>query len=303
MNFSFEQSKRLNDAVSAGDYSNRIIHYTSADNLEKIIQGEELWFGRIDQLNDATEFTYFADVVRKVAHQLVPNAPRSMVDQLIGNLDGAIRNSAYISSWCEYYDHEADGRLPMWIAYGDGASGVAAVVDSSQMQPSAVTPNKFSYFVFTTKVEYVRKESASETAARYLDRIRRSGVLERIPYSEAVLGSLLMARAPSIKHIAFNEEREVRFLALPGLQQMSNRYFPTNRIRTISSGEEQREYFSLELKHWVEYDLDLRLSSILRKVLVGPKNDPASRASRLRKLLNSKGLNHVPVEIVDIPFR
>lgn len=297
--FSFSQLKTLNDTVSQGDYSRSIIHYTSENSLTNILQSSELWMGRIDQMNDATEFRHYADAVKLVVHELVPHASASLVQSLFEGFENQIKDQTYLSSWCEYYDSEPEGRLPMWLSYGDNASGVAAVVDSSQMQPSTITHSRFSYFVATSQVEYVHKDQVKETADRLLHKIRKSGVLKAIPNSEAVLGGMLIARAPTSKHQSFREEREVRFLTMPEFSLRNGRYSPPNRLRQVNG----REYFSLELKNWHEYDLDLRLSTILQKILVGPRNKPHERAERMRDVLQKAGLGDVPVEIVDIPLR
>jgi len=301
---SYEQMLLLNSAAGASDYSNRIVHYTSENNLGEILKSEELWFGRIDQMNDDLEYDHLLLAIRRVAHEIVPELPAQMVDQAISTYDALIRNAAYVSSWCEYDEENSpEGSLQMWRAYGDNAGGVAAVVDSSNLQPSSLTPQKLEFFVNSSRVQYVRKEEVAATVAQILDRVRQTKVLERIPNAGIALAAMLVAKAPTTKHHSFREEQEVRFLVMPRFSEVAQRFIPTDRIRKIRTNENVKEYFSLPLKNWTDFNFDLRLSSILRKILIGPLNDPMARKERIEQQLIQAGLLGVAVEIVDIPLR
>nr|WP_321361010.1 DUF2971 domain-containing protein [uncultured Hyphomonas sp.] len=299
----FEQLQALNYAAGAADYSTKIIHYTSEDNLYRILESNELWFGRIDQMNDASEYSHYFNVVEEVITKLVPGVPAPMLNQLFQQVDQQVRGAAFISSWCEYSDEFSEGSLQMWRAYGNSGAGIAAVVDSSSLQPSALTPNKFGFFVNSSKVQYVRTDEVESIANELLDKIRSSGVLSSIPNSEVILGPMLVAKAPTSKHHAFREEKEVRFLALPNFARQAGRFFPENCMREVKHDNKTRAFFALPLINWEQFEFDLRLSTVLKKVLIGPLRNPEERKQRVRRKLDSVGLQHVETEIVDIPLR
>lgn len=300
---SFDQLRALNYAVGARDYSTKIVHYTSEENLKRILTSNELWFGRIDQMTDASEYSHYIEAIKHVVPDLVPMAPKTVVTELFNSIDGLVRTAAYISSWCEYWDDSPEGSLQMWRAYGNGARGVAAVVDSSNFQPSNISERKFGFFINSSKVEYVKTNDIRETANSLLNGIRDSGVLNRIPNAEIILGSMLVAKAPTTKHQSFREEQEVRFLSLPKFRESSRMYVPNNCFRSAIVRGQEKHFFALPLKHWEEFEFDLRLSTVLLKVLIGPLDQPENRRDRMRDCLDKLGLGHVPVEIVGIPLR
>ena len=299
----FEQMLTLNRAAGARDYSHRIIHYTSENSLLRILDSNELWFGRIDQMNDASEYTHYWNAVEKVLAQLLPQVSEEELKESLAVADGHIRNAAFISSWCEYFDDTPEGSLQMWRAYGDAGRGVAAVIDSSQLQPSVLTPNKLQFFINSSKVQYVKSDDVQATAEALLADIYDSGVLANVPNAHLTLGIMLAAKAPTSKHHSFREEQEIRFLALPKFSQITNRFVPEGCERQIESEAAKKDYFALPLKKWEEFDFDLRLSTVLKKVLIGPLNDPEERQRRVRSHLDQIGLNNVDTEIVDIPLR
>jgi len=299
----FEQMMSLNYAAGAADYSNQIVHYTAEESLYRILEGNELWFGRIDQMNDASEYDHYWNAVERVITELAPDLPPELLRLGLAETDKLIRNSAYISSWCEYFDETPEGSLQMWRAYGDAGRGVAAVIDSSKLQPSALTANKFNFFVNSSKVQYVRTDDVRRTSEQLLVKIRESGVLENIPNAAVALGAMLAAKAPTSKHHSFREEQEIRFLALPAFAGAANRFFPENCMREVVSNNGNKFFFAMPLVKWDQFDFDLRLSTVLRKILIGPLNDPTKRRDRVRERLDRQGLQHVSTEIVDIPLR
>lgn len=254
-------------------------------------------------MNDVSEYSHYLDAIRLVISDLVPDVPPEILTQLFQQMDQLVRNAVYISSWCEYSDDFPEGSLQMWRSYGNSGQGVAAVIDSSQLQPSVLTEAKLGFFVQSSKVQYLRTDDVKSTAAELLKRIRETEALADIPNFGIAITAALIAKAPSSKHRAFHEEKEIRFLAFPRFSEAMGRYFPSNAIRTIRVKDQEKEFFALSLANWERFDFDLRLSKVLRKVLIGPLGEPKQREVRVRQKLDELGLDHVPTEIVDIPLR
>lgn len=303
MILSLEQKLKINAAAGASDFSSSVIHYTNLRNALSILNGQELWFGRIDQMNDATEYDHYFNAVRQIVPHFAPSYPAVIVDQLFAHFDSLLRDNVYISSWCEYFDEEPEGRKPMWMEYGDGGEGVAFVVDSSSFQPSALNEKKFEFFAQSTKVDYVKTDDINDLARRMIDRVRATGVFGKNPDEDLILATTLVAKSPTAKHHTFHEEREIRFLIMPKFRKTHNQFLPNNWSRNVDVDGVEKSYFAFKFQEWPEFDFDFRLSSILQKVLIGPRGDKFTRLNRITEALEQQGLGHVPVEFADIPMR
>lgn len=299
----FDLYRRSSNALGIGDYSNRIIHYTTEEALGKIIETNSLLFGSISQMNDTTECDHFLDHVLENSHRLLGSVDLPGLQQLITNLRPAIRDQTYVSSWCEYFESEPNGKLSMWRAYGDNGLGVGLVVDSAQLQPSALTAQKIGFHVYSTKVEYVRDNRAVELANNYLRRIasmpENAGALQQ----RMQMAIMLLAKAPCVKHIGFEEEEEVRFLYMKGLNHLLGGLESSERIVQIGEPPHKREYYVFPLDDYDQFGFDLRIGSVLRRVIVGPAGDAAERAARITQMLKSHMLGHVEVLLSKIPLR
>ena len=283
------------NALGIADYSRQIVHYTSVAALESILLSNELWFGRLSDLNDTTECDHFLNGVLGRLPNLLTQAELGEVARSLPMLVPLIKYQTYISSWCEYFDAEPEGRLTMWRAYA--GNGVGLVVDSSQFQPSAITARVLGFHVMTAKVEYVRQDRAIDLANNYFLRMSNLDFMRRLLGEKKFVAIMLAAKAPCVKHHSFEEEKEMRFLFMPGLLGALGRQQP---VPTKVVGP--REFYRFELKKYSEFDLDLRIARILKKVVISPGRDQSARVSHVRKLLDGHGLGHVATIASDIPL-
>ncbi|MBL4871463.1 MAG: DUF2971 domain-containing protein, partial [Robiginitomaculum sp.] len=164
----YNSYQRIANAMGIKDYSNQIIHYTNLNTLELILKSNELWFGSLSEMNDSTECDHFLDAVLDQSSSLLGNVPLPELEAIIEQLRPAIRNDSFISSWCEYFDADPDGKLSMWRGYGDNGRGIGLVIDSSMLLPSTITAQKLGFFVNSTQVEYVRENRAIDLANNYI---------------------------------------------------------------------------------------------------------------------------------------
>lgn len=285
-------------ALGVADYSRRIIHYTSLDAFQGILAGKELWFGKLSDMNDAAECSHFMDGVVARLPSLITEADQPGITQILPALIPLIRDQTYISSWCEYFEAEPEGRLNMWLNYADRGAGVGLVVDSSQFQPSAITPTKLGFHVMTAKMEYVRQERAIDLANDYFLRMSNVGYMRRLFAEKMFVAGMLAAKAPCVKHQSFAEDREMRFLYMPGLLGLFGRQLPQPTMRRVG----EREFFAFSLQNYAKHGLDLRIERLLKKVVIGPGRDRAGRAQTVRTLLDAHGLQNVAIEQSDIPL-
>ncbi len=96
------------------DYSNQIIHYTSEDVLRNILETRTFWFGALSQMNDTAECDHFLDEILANSVQLLGNVQLPDLEEIIAHVRPAIRQATFVSSWCEYFDAEPNGKLSMW---------------------------------------------------------------------------------------------------------------------------------------------------------------------------------------------
>lgn len=300
----FDLYKKMVNALAMGDYSNQIIHYTGIDTLERILNSNELWFGNTAEMNDTSECDHFIDAVLGKSSYILGGVEIPTIKNMIAQMRPAIRNSTYISSWCEYFDAEPNGKLSMWRNYADGGKGVGLIVDSSPLQPSTVTLQRLGFFIYNAKVTYVKENRAIEIANDYIRRIVSIPELKGSINASMFIAHFILGMAPTIKHDGFQEEEEIRFLNMQGLRKiMYNTNHADGKIKTLGNGANARSFYALPLKNYNQYGFDLRIGTILKKVIVGPAANRNDRVLEVRNMLDRFNLSHVDVIVSNIPYR
>ena len=267
------------------------------------MKSNELWFGSTAQMNDTAECNHFIDAVLNQSSQLLGDIELPGLELIIEQLRPAIRDDTYISSWCEYFDVDPDGKLSMWRGYADDGEGVGLVIDSSQLQPSEITPQKVGFFVYSSKVEYVREKRVIDLANDYIRRLTTVADINATLMENLNMAITLLAKAPCVKHDGFKEEEEVRFLYMRGMRKILGSSRTDEIIKRVGSGKDSRTFYAFPLLNYTEFDYDLRLSSLLKKIVIGPAKNQEVRANKIRQLLNHYNLHHVTVEMSNIPYR
>jgi hypothetical protein len=191
----------------------------------------------------------------------------------------------------------------MWRAYADQGAGVGLVVDSSQMQPSQITPQKANFHLYSTKVEYIRANRAVTHANDVIRRLSSLPELSGTLVEKLQLAILLLSKAPCVKHDGFAEEEEVRFLYMKGLLKLFGQSDLNETIQTIQTPTGVKRFYAFELRAYPQSGFDFRIETVLKKVVIGPSPDQAQRAERSDQLLKAHGLGHIPIELCRIPLR
>lgn len=298
----FETYKAVEKIIGTKDYSDKIIHYTKISNFENILNSRELWFGHISDMNDTSECQHFLSGIKGAFDKSFESLMLTDYWPIISSARSRILNETYVSSWCEYTSQHPDGSLPMWQEYGDNGQGIGLIVDSSNFQPSNLTPQKIQFFITNSQIEYLSSDRTLEYAAELTDRISKG-----IHFSDESLrlfstALMLLAKAPTIKHQSYSHEREVRFLSIdpiPDIRPMRGGVLTTEK--QISG--RYKSFVRLPLKNYPSYGFDLSIEKILLSVLLGPGEDQDERSNKVRHLLDRFGLQHVHILRSSIPYR
>ncbi len=287
-----QQYLEVEAALGRQDFSNRLMHYTSIDAFQRILESNEIWFGRLDAMNDGEEIDlFFQSAVDKIG-QLITQADPHIVKTIATNLIPQIRSGTYVSSWTEYFSTDEDGAIDLWERYADGGGGVAIVVDSSQFVPSAIKEENVNFWINASKMLYIQPHTAINLLN---DMIRR---LSNIPHyqenlnDQFFLAMCLLAKAPLVKRNGWRSEGEVRLIAMKGHREILGMPFEGDLVTLESNG---KEYYRFPLKNYPEHGFDFSPSRMLKMVLVGPGPDQEKRCDFVEHLLREHGLPMVDV--------
>ncbi len=298
----FKAYKRIERALGVTDFSSELIHYTGLQKLVLMLESKQLWFGRLDEVNDLKEVDHYLQGVTGAVAELIPEVPREFVEQLAAQIRSPLREQTYVSCWCEHID--PDGELPMWNLYAREGDGIGIVVDASQFQPSNLEAKNLGFFLNVTRVEYAKLSEAANIARRM---VRQLSTLGAFPIQERVgFVTLLLTKAVAVKHHSFASEKEVRFLSVAGIDAAMGAF--TKTARTIPAAIQPRSvgartYLPVALAPYGASGFDLSVGRVLRKIVVGPGGDQDARVAAARRVLDAHGLTAVPVQKNGIPFR
>ena len=254
-------------------------------------------------MNDTAECDHFFDEILANSVQLLGNVPLPGLEEIIAHVRPAIRQETFVSSWCEYFDAEPNGKLSMWRSYAKQGTGVGLVVDSTQMLPSQLTPQKINFHVYSTTVDYIR---ANRTVAHANDALRRIASLPELSSTlveKLQMAVFLLAKSPCIKHDGFSEEEEVRFLYMKGLLNLFGQGDQYEIVHSIHSQGTEKRFYAFSLQEYPLFDFDFRIETVLKKVVIGPAEGKEERAERVSQMLGAHRLGHVKVELCDVPLR
>lgn len=297
-----------------------LVHYTSFEGFQGIVESNEFWFSPVSAMNDIEEvrrgkrfIVENASAGRKAASSLFaiqridPELWQAMSNEFDARLDWDAKNT-FISCWSEcnpnYYTHDD---LTMWRGYGNDGNGVAFVVN-----PDMFLLNRgYASEIIACPVSY---ETEAQFAARAANFFRAFAVNllslsseERDNYRELVIqafAEICFYLAISHKHTGFSREREWRFV------WRRNPILDTDELEkfvlTKSSPSGMLERLCLPLLDnpgFAEGTLDLR--KLISRIMVGPAQDMEASERALNNLLRKNGfdLSFTTVERSSIPYR
>ncbi len=289
----------------------RLAHYTTAENAVNIIRNKTMWLRDTQCMSDYSEvmhgytqlLEYFdtegkRDKFIKALNQCAP-ACGEMALQRFDDWWAHIRTESYV---CCLSEHEAGkedslGRLSMWRAYG--ANFGVAIILRPPRPYSAVPLN-----VMLSPVEYFSKESSWRLLDHLIDRVERNQIeLKKLPPELLTLSAyrMLVIAALSLKHPAFEEEREWRLIHLP-FENPS--IFVKQEIVSIK-GVPQKIY-KIPLENYPSDGISgVSIPDLLDRIIIGPAQFVGPIFSSLIEVLLEVGVEepHKKIIFSQIPLR
>jgi len=319
-----------------------LFHYTTALGPEGILRTQTLWATHALFLNDTSEITAFQarlpeflrsavadeiDVLLRVPankqlmqqaggreaviEEIVRGLTTGMYTALLGTSASAPFIDPYVLSFCTPANERVarQGLLSQWRGYGSDG-GYALVFDTARLDTLlSEEATKWTWDLFGGNVIYSSDppDKFREDLGPAADTIR-AGVAEfiRTAGNDDVLEpvySALIQCACRYKHGGFDEEREVRIVAIPANQEVADE----GRRRNLGVSEKPRHSFVrngsvVPCIHLFEGIAAAHRKPLpITRVIVGPHPDKNKRRRAVIILLREQGLE-VPVYASDIPY-
>lgn len=315
-----------------------LMHYTTGTGLAGIVSSGAVWATHVSALNDSQEITHFLstrllDIIRDEASEALSELARdSVIAQRIegeGGFDavvekqtnvfaGLVRESTlsfhqpYIFSLSAISSDglRQSGLLSQWRGYGtDG--GYAIIFDSSKLEEllnEEVAQHYYQHMQWGDVYYYGLPDTEQQSSEEILEaeEMLRAAIreLHRAPKPESMEQSYeaVITLSCMYKHRGFNEEQEVRVVAIPPnddvlrLAKQSGETREPRPISVFSRGGMLVPYLDL----FGTRSPPARKLPI-RRVIVGPHALSSSRKKTVEVLLKSYGYD-ADVCVSDIPY-
>lgn len=290
----------------------RFVHYTSAENLTKIIQSKNIWMRNARCMNDYMELSHGYEQLLSIFNN--NDNKRAYFETLepFGEGLGAkiltqfnqwwqnIHQNTYISSISEH-DASEDilGRLSMWRAYGR-VTGKSAMVMNLPLTPGAAKGLR----IFASPVAYFTYQQVEQDFHDTLDSIKiNSEFLKTVAPEKlrSIAFSMLMMACICLKHKGFEEEREWRIIYLPFISPSEHMI---KSVETVD-GIPQTVYKIPLVNNPKKNITGIDIPTILDRIIVGPSVYPAVMRDAFIDLLREVGVEDAQkkVFVSDIPLR
>lgn len=267
----------------------RLYHYTDNSGFLGIIQSSELWATSAGFLNDMEELEFGLTHLLNEVLKRRPNEPRDpgeategerrcerYFDHLSDRLkapQGERRWRIYVACFCSEGD-----LLSQWRAYGSYALGF----DRALLEK--IDPPKAGARLRLVPVSY-GMTAVDTTVTGLIDSVTRLTPSHAEEVAESAFTSELLPLLGAIKHPAFEEEREVRWICTDHLPCLEEQF----RVGSFGS---VAPYVVLTFPR-----------DALQQVVVGPGAHVDLRARGARLFLDCHGYSHVQVHTSGSPLR
>ncbi len=292
-------------------HNQKLAHYTSAENALKILTTKKLWMRHPSCMNDYNEILHGHDMVGEFfknkkywaifsesLDKYEPGIAPKILEGFLTLLE-QIRSDIFITSLSEHElskSEESYGRLSMWRAYGGQHSKVALIFNAS------LTSNKATNVILSPALYFTQEELNSELLKiskfisqkiDYLKTLNRGSVFGFMVIS-------LLSLVLSLKHPAFEEEKEWRLIYLPS--QISSPLIEKS-VETINGTPQTIYKFPLENEN-TEGLANSRLSEKIYKIMIGPTQYPLVIRNALTEALSKNIENpEALIKTTEIPLR
>lgn len=305
----FNRAQRRLETLVCGD--RRLAHYTTAESAIKIIRSRTFWMRDTRGMTDFREVQHGYDLLVSWFKQ-GDNRARfcAALDTCFAGcgMDALkrfdewwahIQSASYI---CCFSEHEPTvdnryGRLSMWRAYGL-KPGVAIIL----RPPAKYTAVPLS--VFMSPVAYFGEEHLSGEIEAAMGRITSDHKLITTQPRELitfVAYRMLVMAALSLKHPAFEEEREWRLIHLPFEQRSQH---VEHAVETI--GGVPQIVYKVPLRNAPEAEINgISLPELLDRIIIGPTQYPGPIYASLVEELTGAGVPNAATKVFysGVPLR
>ena len=290
-----------------------LAHYTSVEVLEKIVEGNELWFSNPLYMNDWEELQYgmnigaaafrSSDILRKAMqstehHEVLIHH----FDRLYEQFSHEHAIDTYVLCFSRHDPSDFDGRLSMWRGYGAKGSGVAIVFDTAKLSALENSP------LILGPVRYASKEERIGWVEEKLRGV--AALLSSLPQSDSDLyhvAHLWIERLKMFslftKHDGFEEEKEWRVVYMS--ERDGNKALGEMLDYQITAkGVEPK--LKLKLNPIVGVlDDTASVGALTNRIVLGPSLSSVLSVRSIQKMLSVRGRTELANCVVasSIPFR
>lgn len=272
-----------------------LAHYTSTENLEKILANDEIWFSNPLLMNDMEELRLGINLGLRMFQghagikAICDREDRYQIlatnfYQNYQNLDNDHAYDIYALCLTEHDPNDMDGLLSMWRGYGGNGKGAALVFDSSQIPFVETSP-----FVFS-RVEYLTTRQRESWITALLDQF--AAILgssdirdDKLHLAAHALFERIKIFSLFTKHRGFSEEREWRVVYLKD-RDRENRLHSMFSYTIGPAGIEPKLKFKVGPIDGVTGG-DLSLDTLIDRIIIGPSGSSALEIHAIKRMLES----------------
>jgi Protein of unknown function (DUF2971) len=310
------------DLDTANDYPTArplLGHYTSLENVEKILRSEEMWLSNPLLMNDHEEVRFGVlnglEIIR--TSNLLRNALATdqRRDIFFDALDAESEMygtehvlDLYVMCFSVHQHDNDDGQLSMWRGYGNQGKGAAIVFDTSQLPVPENSP------LVLGSVWYASQEDRKVKISEKIEEVANFLTSNLIPdeyvasFATGLFGRLCLFAIFS-KHLGFKEENEWRLVYLkdrdqPESENAQRKYEKYYSYFNGLNGIQPKLKLPVgELLQGI--NANVTFSDLVHSIIIGPSSaSPLAKRSVERMLSSIEKRNLIPkIKSSGIPFR
>jgi hypothetical protein len=278
-----------------------LYHYTDGRGLKGIIESQTIWFTDYRHLNDPSELSYGIEKARdlmRLKETGADNVGRAFLQCLRDMLSP--KNFSKLEFFITSFSFDRD-ELGQWRAYADNGRGYALGLQARVFTDLIRHPNVFISPVFYKTKEILDRHSLAIDRAFeiFQDAVDKNHTLltneadldEFIQqFCRVTLASVVIWNCLTSKHVAYENEKEVRLIILG----TSDKLKPSIKTRLRGS----------EIVPYIAHDLDVRSPQTILEIVTGPAAGTDAERT-VRTMLSSLKVedDEILIKPSGIPYR
>lgn len=298
-----------------------LAHYTSLENVEKILRSEQVWLSNPLLMNDLEEVRFGVlsgmEIVRsneRLSVALREDTRRKIFFDAIETAFEKYGNDdvtdLYVVCFSLHEAHNTDGILSMWRGYGNRGKGAAIVFDTAKLPVPENTP------LVLEAVSYASKDERKNKITQKIDAIADFISVNFIPdeYLHAIADALfkrICLFAIFSKHIGFLEEAEWRLVYFKDRDKSDasddNSSLLFERYFSYFNGPDGiQPKLKLPIGEYLsKVGSEMSFSNIVERIIVGPTVSSPLAKKAVERMLRDIGKDVLieKVKYSEIPFR